>query len=83
MGIGTDIVARSNSSSRDRGHDEDKRDDQQWEVVVSPEADKGIDSSAGGFSSHFDLQLGWGRWKFTVFSWDLIVSKPAGRNTQR
>lgn len=49
---------------------------------VEKEGDKGLDKGeekedspgAGGFSSHFDLKLGWGRYKVTVLSWDLKVN---------
>lgn len=59
-------------------------DGQQWEVVANPGADDDETDSAGrGVSSHFDVKLGWGRWRFTLFSWDMNVRKSAHGNTEQ
>jgi hypothetical protein len=80
MPIATDITALSKPSSQARGQDEGKSDDQQWEILGDSEADTATDPPPGGISSHFDLHLGWGDWKFTVFSWDLKITPSARRN---
>ncbi|KAF2498556.1 hypothetical protein BU16DRAFT_615586 [Lophium mytilinum] len=71
----TDTIAlRSDSLPQPQNQHDDKTDDQDWAVIDSP-PDESNTHSGGGFSSHFDLQLGWGRWKFTLLSWDLNVRK--------
>ncbi|KAI1774330.1 hypothetical protein F4818DRAFT_79882 [Hypoxylon cercidicola] len=64
----------------ENGHNDDRND---WAVVPHPEANTGENPPSRGASSHFDITLGWGKWKFTVFSWDASVRKQAGENPQR
>lgn len=61
------------SSTQPLSQDEDKVGEQEWTVVTSPESER--DTHSGGVSSHFDIQLGWGTWRFTLFSWDLNIKK--------
>ncbi|KAF2807077.1 uncharacterized protein BDZ99DRAFT_422483 [Mytilinidion resinicola] len=68
------VALRSDSSTQAQGQDDGKTDGQEWAVVNKPQ-DEPNTLSGGGVSSHFDLQLGWGRYKFTLFSWDLNVKK--------
>jgi len=77
--IATDVIASwSNSSAQPQGQDDGKNDgkndDQEWAVVNSPR-DETNEHICEGMSSHFDLQLGWGKWKWTVFSWDVNIKK--------
>ncbi|GAD95562.1 hypothetical protein PTT_15517 [Paecilomyces variotii No. 5] len=63
-------------------HDQDeqidsKNDDQQWAVVSHPDVDDEEDRPKPRFSSHFDITLGWGKWKTTIFSLDVSVGKGA------
>ncbi|KFZ16041.1 hypothetical protein V502_05276 [Pseudogymnoascus sp. VKM F-4520 (FW-2644)] len=80
---GTNVAARSESSSHARSQDDGKSDGQQWEVLTNSEADNETDSHARSVSSHFDAQIGWGRWKFTLFSLDMNIKKHAPGSTQR
>jgi hypothetical protein len=34
-------------------------------------------------SSSFSLKLGWGDWKFTLFSWELEINKHPTQNNNR
>ncbi|KAI1408763.1 hypothetical protein F5Y13DRAFT_105109 [Hypoxylon sp. FL1857] len=73
------IQERGDGTRRDQ---DDQNDDQQWTVVSHPEAS--IESPPSqGTSSHFDITLGWGSRKFTVFSWDMSIRKEAGEPPQR
>lgn len=60
------------------GQNDDQSDDQQWTIVPRPEANIEENPSSRGASSHFDITLGRGNWKFTVFSWDMSVREHAG-----
>lgn len=56
------------SSSRVPDHDED------WEVVAKQEVDGRSAAPDSSSSMHFDVTLGWGRWKHTLFSFDYTQS---------
>ena len=75
--LGTAFATRSESSFEARSQEEKLRTDgQQWEVVNSPVSDNQnsqTDPPARAMSSHFDFHVGWGKWKFTLFSWDVNV----------
>ncbi|KAK2763323.1 hypothetical protein FQN54_009959 [Arachnomyces sp. PD_36] len=75
---GTDVAIRPDS------HDDSKTDGQ-WDVVTNPEAEGETNPPARRMSSHFDFKLGWGKWKHTLFSWDMNVRKPSrgGTDTQQ
>ncbi|KAK1764333.1 hypothetical protein QBC33DRAFT_572713 [Phialemonium atrogriseum] len=74
---GTAVATWSESSFEARSQEEKLRTDgQQWEVVNSPVSDNQnsqTDPPSMGLSSHFDFHVGWGKWKFTLFSWDVNV----------
>ncbi|KAH8808616.1 hypothetical protein F5884DRAFT_378240 [Xylogone sp. PMI_703] len=53
--------------------DKAQTDDQSWVIIEDHEAEKETGPVDTGFSSHFDLKLGWGKRKLTVFSWDIKV----------
>jgi len=50
-----------------------------WEVVQPPEdqpdrtADNDPKDECTWLQSHFDFTVGWGRWKYTLFQWDVDV----------
>ncbi|KAK1753255.1 hypothetical protein QBC47DRAFT_54411 [Echria macrotheca] len=56
---------------------EETQDTQQWEVVgkpasepnPAPESETTVHGRAT--SSHFDLKIGWGKYKLTLLSWDI------------
>lgn len=52
-----------------------QNDDQEWALVPQPSEHDEEEPPRRGFSSHFDMTFGWGKWKFTVLSWDINVSK--------
>ncbi|KAK2758622.1 hypothetical protein FQN54_003312 [Arachnomyces sp. PD_36] len=80
---GASVAMRSDKSSQTSTHDDGKDDGQEWDVVTNPEADDETDLPAKRMSSHFDVQLGWGQWKFTLFSWDMNVWKPTRGTTRQ
>lgn len=67
------VTSPDNSSTQPLSQDNDKVCGQEWVVVTSPR--DATDTCTGGMSSRFDFQLGWGKWKFTLFSWDVNVKK--------
>lgn len=58
-------------------------DGEDWEVVTAPQANEEPASSRKSVSSHFDIRLGWGKWKFTLFSWDIEVNSYLEGNSSR
>lgn len=67
-------VARLSERCFEHGSDQanSRSESQEWEIVTRPEAPTQTPYSHGRrMSSHFDLQLGWGTWKFKLFSWDV------------
>ncbi|KAF6813067.1 hypothetical protein CPLU01_14733 [Colletotrichum plurivorum] len=78
----TDTTKRLEPSSGVQAQDEGKSDGQQWEVLNAPKEEQEEDKKytgkqEGGFSSNFNLQLGWGKWKFTPLSWEVNVNNQA------
>ncbi|KAK0657909.1 hypothetical protein B0T16DRAFT_402714 [Cercophora newfieldiana] len=68
-----------------------QNDAQQWEVVETPatnpdpgrESDSETNVQGHKVSSHFDIKLGWGKYKFTLFSWDMNVKNTTTRRAPR
>ncbi|KAK2035203.1 hypothetical protein LX32DRAFT_255297 [Colletotrichum zoysiae] len=58
------------TSSRD---EKDEPGDGDWEVITKPEKEPA--SVGKGFSSSFDLQIGWGSWRTSLLSWDVGVRR--------
>ncbi|KAK8022233.1 hypothetical protein PG993_013000 [Apiospora rasikravindrae] len=71
----TDTATRSNSSGPFQIQDVKDRDGEQWVVVPKPEETGTSEEGEGGMESHFDFKVGWGKWKHTVFSWDLKIGR--------
>ena len=67
------VDSYGNSSTQPLSQDDDKVCGEEWAVVTSPK--DATDTCTGGMSSHFNFQLSWGTWKFTLFSWDLNIKK--------
>jgi hypothetical protein len=71
------VAARNTEASEpktDNNLDDEKKLDEEWEVVQVPivEDKKKIGIGNGsGISSQFQLDLGWGSWRTTVFRWDM------------
>lgn len=68
------VASPGKSSTQPPSQDDDKVGGKEWTVVSNPKDE--TDTCIGGMSSHFEVQLGWGTWKFTLFSWDLKIKKP-------
>lgn len=58
------------SSSQDN-----KTDGQEWDIVKDSDAEP--ETQRGGFSSQFNFEVGWGKWKMTLLSWDINVRRKA------
>ncbi|KAF2129356.1 hypothetical protein P153DRAFT_366753 [Dothidotthia symphoricarpi CBS 119687] len=69
----TGVNASPSEISTEPDQHDSKTDLEEWTVINSPEDEPATGESI--MSSHFDLQLGWGKWKFNVFSWDLNIKK--------
>ncbi|CCF47063.1 hypothetical protein CH063_15603 [Colletotrichum higginsianum] len=68
------VVKRLDSAASSSRQDQrEKSDDEGWEVVAKPGNEQ--KSHGTGFSSSFDLQLGWGSWRTSVLSWDVNVRR--------
>ncbi|KAK1833482.1 hypothetical protein QBC39DRAFT_329081 [Podospora conica] len=73
--------SKNQASSLARGADVPQNDGQQWEVVAKPASDPDpvaepeTNVHTQTASSHFNITLGWGRYKFTLLSWDANVKK--------
>ncbi|KAK7918242.1 hypothetical protein PG985_010116 [Apiospora marii] len=68
-------ATRSDTSAPPQDQDFKSRDGEQWEVLPKPGEAGASEGGEGGMSSHFDFKVGWGKWKYTVFSWDLKVGR--------
>ncbi|KAL7952594.1 hypothetical protein V8C34DRAFT_322843 [Trichoderma compactum] len=44
---------------------------QEWDIVKDFEAEP--EAQRGGISSHFNFQIGWGKWKISLLSWDIEI----------
>ncbi|KAI5925222.1 hypothetical protein F4810DRAFT_709025 [Camillea tinctor] len=69
--------AQTSSTTRNKKDQADSQNfDHQWAIVSRPQENGGNDPpDRVGCSSHFDITLGWGDWKHTLFSWDPNVRK--------
>ncbi|KAL6693497.1 hypothetical protein J3F84DRAFT_80088 [Trichoderma pleuroticola] len=65
-------ILTSPDSSSSQGN---KADGQEWDIVKDSEAEH--EAQRGGISSRFNFQVGWGKWKTSLFSWDLNVRREA------
>lgn len=75
--IGVNSLSIVETSSDPRHQLDTQSDDQQWAIVPRPGDDSGDGSHNQEASSHFDITLGWGRYKVTVFSWDMSIRRQA------
>lgn len=79
----TKAPARSESSPQagDSGVTRRENESQQWEVVTDLEEDQDETNSqeqhshARKISSQAEVSIGWGRWKFKLFSWDVSLNR--------
>ncbi|KAK1503749.1 hypothetical protein CABS01_09138 [Colletotrichum abscissum] len=62
--------------------DERKRSEEDWEIVKNPK-DEPPERQIRGFHSSFDLQLGWGKWKFSALSWEVNAGSQQCDHHQR
>ncbi|KAG4422875.1 hypothetical protein IFR04_003945 [Cadophora malorum] len=60
-----------------------KTDGQDWDLVKDPteESEPEPEPRGDGISSQFNFQVGWGKWKWDLFKWDVNVRK-AGRQAE-
>ncbi|KAI8624572.1 hypothetical protein F5Y19DRAFT_308228 [Xylariaceae sp. FL1651] len=75
---GTVAVARSKSPSQGPGRDIDESDALEWVAVTNhEERDIGDRTDSGGWtwSTAFDATFGCGRWKFTLFKFQMNIEK--------
>lgn len=71
---GSNFAIRSETSART--YDDDKSDDVEWEVITKEDADETkTNSCPRRMSSHFDIRLGYGERKITLFSMDVDIEK--------
>ncbi|KAH7111814.1 hypothetical protein B0J11DRAFT_410751, partial [Dendryphion nanum] len=55
-----------------------KTDAPGWTIIDKPSENNEADNCHGhgpGIETSFSLQLGWGNWRFTVFSWEMSIRK--------
>lgn len=64
------LMSPETSSSQDN-----KTDGQEWDIVKDSDAEP--ETQRGGFSSQFNFEVGWGKWKMTLLSWDIKVRRKA------
>ncbi|KAJ4383844.1 hypothetical protein N0V86_000687 [Didymella sp. IMI 355093] len=63
-------------------HNQDnKTDAQDWDIVKDSEDELKLEPKPriDGVSSQFNFQVGWGKWKWDLFNWDVNVGKVARR----
>jgi len=60
-----------------------KTDGQDWDLVKESkdESEPEPEPRGDGISSQFNFQVGWGKWKWDLFKWDVNVRK-AGRQAE-
>ncbi|KAK1689923.1 hypothetical protein BDP55DRAFT_652033 [Colletotrichum godetiae] len=77
---------RSSSSSgpqaQSRCDEKEKGSEEDWEIVKDPR-DEQPQGPIRGFHSSFDLQLGWGKWKFSALSWEANAGRQECDHQQR
>ncbi|KAL7796338.1 hypothetical protein V8C43DRAFT_304223 [Trichoderma afarasin] len=64
------LTGPETSSSQDN-----KTDGQEWDIVKDSDAEP--ETQRGGFSNQFNFEVGWGKWKMTLLSWDIKVRRKA------
>ncbi|KAK1917344.1 hypothetical protein P3342_000057 [Pyrenophora teres f. teres] len=74
------LAKQSNEESQTslRNSNSEKEDDSEWTIIEKPIVDKPTHDDhtvASNISSQFKLDLGWGSWRTTVFSWDINIHK--------
>ncbi|KAK5993496.1 hypothetical protein PT974_06928 [Cladobotryum mycophilum] len=71
---GADAVAwskfPSQAARKDGDKDDNKTDSREWEVVTNDEANYETHTHTKRTSTHFDIKVGFGTWKWTLFRWD-------------
>ncbi|KAI0453702.1 hypothetical protein F5B21DRAFT_478221 [Xylaria acuta] len=72
----------SGDSPKARSQAHGQNEDEDWAVIQHPEAETGENPPDLEVASHFDITLGWGRYKLTLFSCDMNVRKYAGDGSQ-
>ena len=72
-------VASENSEGGDQSHSHDSLE---WAVVNNGIREE-PKTHGGGMSSQFTFEVGWGRWKWTVFSWDINVRRGHSHSRSR
>ncbi|KAI1755920.1 hypothetical protein F4782DRAFT_487659 [Xylaria castorea] len=65
---GSGPEAPQDTSSQTAHTSNQRSDDDQWAIVQNTTNSSGEDSR--GNSTHFDITIGWGRWKHTIFSYN-------------
>jgi hypothetical protein len=73
-----DPSTQCNSSMQSLSQECVKTDGQEWAVVDGPEDE--TDTHSGEMSSSFKFQLGWGTWRFTLFSWEINIKREHAHN---
>ena len=63
--------AQPNSYARSPSQEHSKIDEQEWAVVDSPENEP--ETHYGEMSGSLEFYLGWGTWRFTLFSWKMNI----------
>ncbi|EFQ88550.1 hypothetical protein PTT_15517 [Pyrenophora teres f. teres 0-1] len=72
------VVPDEESQTSLRNSNSEKEDDSEWTIIEKPIVDKPTHDDhtvASNISSQFKLDLGWGSWRTTVFSWDINIHK--------
>ncbi|KAI1345711.1 hypothetical protein F5Y01DRAFT_299761 [Xylaria sp. FL0043] len=79
------MSAREGNDDKAKNSGQDKDDTQEWvlvdgplrwELVESPdEGEQNTSETTRRWESHFDFSIGRGRWKYTLFGWDIKVEK--------
>ncbi|WYZ43966.1 hypothetical protein EsH8_VII_000402 [Colletotrichum jinshuiense] len=67
----TGAPEKSDFSHHDSGQNNSENESNSWEVVDNPD-DEGH-THRRLISSSYNLQVGWGKWKFTLLSWDVKI----------
>ncbi|KAI1359821.1 hypothetical protein F5Y08DRAFT_344310 [Xylaria arbuscula] len=69
--------ARGNLSEKANCSNDSYNDSQEWELISIPEENKDDEDNPNQyFKFHYDLTLGWGKWKHTFVSVDVTKERP-------
>lgn len=66
---------RLDSPTTSHTQDNKNKIDGQELTVVNPPRDE-PESKGGGFSSNFNFEVGWGKWRTSFLRWDVKVGRP-------